>query len=106
MSGKAGGGKGRQSGGVNISGKVGSVGGDIVGRDKTVGTSSGPALETTLRPLSEAIGAAPAEKRAEAEAKPAALKQEAAKGEKASTPRWPSSWTGWWGWCQPQPVPW
>jgi hypothetical protein len=29
-----------QSGGVNISGTVGSVGGDIVGRDKNVGAPS------------------------------------------------------------------
>jgi hypothetical protein len=67
-----------KSGGVNISGKVGSVGGDIVGRDKTVGAPSPAALDDALRPVAEAIRAAPAEVRAEAEAKLAALKQEAA----------------------------
>jgi hypothetical protein len=72
-------GEGR-SGGVNITGTVGSVGGDIVGRDKIVGAPSAAALDGALRPLIEAISAAPAEKRVEAEAKLAALKQEAAKG--------------------------
>ena len=33
-----------QSGGVNISGSVGSVGGDIVGRDKVTGAPSTAAL--------------------------------------------------------------
>jgi hypothetical protein len=70
----------RQSGGVNISGKVGSIGGDIVGRDKITGTPSVAALNEALRPLAEAIGAAPPAARARAEAKLAALKQEAAKG--------------------------
>lgn len=73
-----------QSGGVNITGKVGSVGGDIVGRDKIVGAPSGAALDSALRPLIEAIGTAPAEIRSEAEAKLAALKQEAAKGKAAN----------------------
>jgi hypothetical protein len=72
-----------QSGGVNISGSVGSVGGDIVGRDKITGAPSAAELDGALRPLKEAIGAAPAEKRAEAEAKVIALKQEAAKGKDA-----------------------
>jgi hypothetical protein len=58
-----------QSGGVNLTGAVGSVGGDIVGRDKIVGAA---ALDGALRPLIEAIGAAPTEKRADAEAKLAA----------------------------------
>ncbi len=73
-----------QSGGVYISGKVGSVGGDIVGHDKITGIHSVAALDDALRPLIEAIGDAPAEKRAEAEAKLAALKQEAAKGKDAN----------------------
>ena len=73
-----------QSGGVNISGVVGSVGGDIVGGDKTIGVHSAAALDGALRPLIEAVGAAPAEVRAEAEAKLAALKQEAAKGKDAN----------------------
>ena len=34
-----------QSGGVNIAGAVGSVGGDIVGRDKIVGVPSAAALD-------------------------------------------------------------
>jgi hypothetical protein len=73
-----------QSGGVSITGTIGSVGGDIVGRDKIVGTPSAAALEGALRPLIEAIGSAPGEKRAEAEEKLAALKQEAAKGKDAN----------------------
>src|SRR5271154_5485891 len=73
-----------QSGGVNIAGTVGSVGGDIVGRDKIVGVPSAAALDKALRPLIEAVGAAPVEKRVEAEAKLAALKQEAAKGKNAN----------------------
>ena len=73
-----------QSGGVNIAGTVGSVGGDIVGRDKIVGVPSAAALDGALRPLIDAISAAPAEKRAEAEAKLVALKQEAAKGKDAN----------------------
>jgi hypothetical protein len=73
-----------QSGGVNIAGSVGSVGGDIVGGDKIVGAPSSVALEGALRPLIEAIGAAPTEKRAEADEKLAALKQEAAKGKEAN----------------------
>jgi hypothetical protein len=44
-----------QSGGVNISGHVGSVGGDIVGRDKIVGIPSAAALDDALQPVLEAI---------------------------------------------------
>jgi hypothetical protein len=73
-----------QSGGVNISGTVGSVGGDIVGRDKNIGVPLAVELDVALRPLLEAVEAAPTEKRAEAEAKLAALKQEVAKGKDAS----------------------
>lgn len=73
-----------QSGGVNIAGTVGSVGGDIVGGHKIVGVPSAAALDAALRPLTEAIGAAPAEVRSEAEAKLGALKQEAAKGKAAA----------------------
>jgi hypothetical protein len=73
-----------QSGGVNISGTVGSVGGDIVGRDEVVGAPSTAALDAALKPLIEAISVAPAEKRTEAEAKITALKQEAAKGKDAN----------------------
>jgi hypothetical protein len=73
-----------QSGGVNISGSVGSVGGDIVGRDKITGAPSAAALNEAFRPLIETIKAAPAEVQPEAEAKLAALKQEAAKGKAAN----------------------
>jgi len=73
-----------QSGGVNISGTVGSIGGDIVGRDKVVGAPSAAALDAALQPLIEAIRAAPAEKRADAEEKLVGLKQEAAKGKNAN----------------------
>lgn len=72
-----------QSGGVNISGSVGSVGGDIVGRDKITGVSAA-ALDDALRPLSKAIETAPTEARAEAEKKLTALKEEAAKGNDAN----------------------
>jgi hypothetical protein len=73
-----------QSGGVNISGSVGSVGGDIVGRDKIVGIPSAAALDDALRPVLEAIRAAPPQVKPEAEAKLAALQQEAGKGENAN----------------------
>ena len=73
-----------QSGGVNIPGRVGSVGGDIVGRDKITGAPSAAARDSALRPVSETIGTAPTEVRTEAEAKLAALKQEAAKGKDAN----------------------
>ena len=73
-----------QSGGINIGGSVGYVGGSIVGRDQITGVPSAAALDDALRPLIEAVRDAPAEKRAEAEAKLAALKQEAAKGKSAA----------------------
>lgn len=76
-----------QSGGVNISGTVGSVGGDIVGRDKFTGIPTAAELDRALRPLSEAIKAAPAATRSEADARLAALKQEAAKGSGADDRR-------------------
>jgi hypothetical protein len=75
---------GGQSGGVNISGFVGSVGGDIVGHDKITGATSAAALDEALRPLSKAVEAAPAEVRTEADAKVKALKEEAAKGKGAN----------------------
>lgn len=73
-----------QSGGVNISGAIGTVGGDIVGHDKTVGGPSAAALDDALRPVNEAIKTAPPQVQLEAEAKLAALKQEAAKGKDAN----------------------
>jgi hypothetical protein len=72
-----------QSGGVNISDSVGSVGGDIVGRDKITGVSAA-ALDDALRPLSKAVETAPIEARTEAEKKLTALKEEASKGNDAN----------------------
>ncbi len=73
-----------QSGGVNISGTIGTVAGDIVGRDKTVAGPSAAALDDALRPVHDAIKAAPSKVQLEAEAKLAALKHEAAKGKDAN----------------------
>jgi hypothetical protein len=73
----------RQSGGINNSGTMNTGGGDIVGRDKVVGAPSVAELDDALRPLIEAVGAAPNETRAEANAKLEALKEEAAKGDDA-----------------------
>jgi hypothetical protein len=73
-----------QSGGVNISGTVGSVGGDIVGGNKITAAPSRAALDDSPRPVLEAIRAAPLEAQPAAEAKLAALKQEAAKGKDAN----------------------
>ena len=72
-----------QSGGVNIAGTVGDVGGDIIGRDKISGVPSAVELDDALRPLIKAVEAAPADVRPEAEAKLGELKQEAAKGKDA-----------------------
>jgi hypothetical protein len=72
-----------QSGGVNISGTVGSVAGNIVGRDM-IGGPSVAALSETFPPLIELIAAAPSDKRPEAEAKLAQLQQEAANGKDAN----------------------
>jgi hypothetical protein len=74
-----------QSGGVNITGSVGSVGGDIVGRDKvtTITAISPAAIDSALRPVAEAARDAPESNRPEAEAKLAALKHEVAKGKNA-----------------------
>jgi hypothetical protein len=74
---------GGQRGGVTISGIVGSVGGDIVGGDKITGTIPAGALAEALRPLAEALAVAPADRKAEAEAKLAALQKEAGKGKAA-----------------------
>lgn len=74
--------KGDQSGGVNIhGGTVNTSGGDIVGRDKIVNQAASREIEDALRPLAEAIRAAPPEKRAEALAKLEELKKEVTKGE-------------------------
>jgi hypothetical protein len=58
MSEKAGDG---QSGGVNISGSVGVVRGNIVGHDMNMSTPSTPSLDDALRALVEVIAAAPPE---------------------------------------------
>jgi hypothetical protein len=74
----------RQSGGVNISGGTVTVGGDVVGRDKIVGTEiSRVQLDQALRPVEEAVRAAPPEKQPEAMQKLEELKSEAAKGKNA-----------------------
>jgi hypothetical protein len=65
-----------QSGGVNISGRIGSIGGDIVGRDKIV-----VAIDDAFGPVLDAIKAAPPEVRPEAETKLKAVKREAVKQE-------------------------
>jgi hypothetical protein len=68
-----------QSGGVNISGGNVTVGGDIVGRDKIVGTQISHAqLDPIFQPLVEAVG-----QHEDAKQKVEALKSEAAKGTKA-----------------------
>ncbi len=72
-----------QSGGISISGTVGTVGGDMVGGDKIVGAPSAAALDEALRPVIEAIRAASPAAQPDAEAKVAALRQEAAKGKGA-----------------------
>jgi hypothetical protein len=73
-----------QSGGVNISGGIVSVGGDIVGRDKTVGTEiSKVQLDQILRPVEEAVRTAPPANQPEAMQKLEELKSEAAKGKNA-----------------------
>jgi hypothetical protein len=72
-----------QSGGVNISGIVGSVGGNIVGGDETT---------VALSPVLDAIKAASPQVRQEAETKLVAVKQEAAKG-KDGMVKWPNCWT-------------
>jgi len=74
---------GQSHGGVSISGTVGSVGGDIVGGDKIVGTASAAAIAEAFAPLRQALAAAPAAARPEAEAKLAELQKEAGKGKQA-----------------------
>jgi hypothetical protein len=75
----------RQSGGVNISAGNVTVGGDIVGRDKIVGTQiSNVQLEQIFRPLTEAVRSAPPAVRQEAAQKVEELKKEAAKGRSAT----------------------
>jgi hypothetical protein len=75
----------RQNGGVNISGGNVTVGGDIVGRDKIVGTeTSSVQMEQIFRPLMDEVCSAPEAVRERAAQKVDELKREAAKGKNAS----------------------
>jgi hypothetical protein len=71
---------GERSGGVDVSGRIGSVGGDVVGRDKTVNISK---VDEALGALTKKIEAADAHVSPEASATLEALKKEAAKGSKS-----------------------
>jgi hypothetical protein len=73
-----------QSGGVTISGSIGLVRGDIVGRDKITSSMSATAIEEALEPVREAVASAPEEKAEQAATILAELKQEATKGDGAS----------------------
>jgi hypothetical protein len=71
--------------GINISGGTISVGGDMVGRDKFVGTQISQAhLEQIFHPIQQAVNAAPPEDRPAALQKLEELKSEAAKGKSAN----------------------
>jgi hypothetical protein len=72
-----------QSGGVSISGSIGSVGGDVIGGSKTVNLSYSSELDSVLLPLIEAIAAADSNWQIEAGSKLNALRQEVAKGKRA-----------------------
>jgi hypothetical protein len=73
-----------QSGGVNITGGTVSVGGDIIGHDKIVGTEiSKVQLDQILRPVEEAVRTAAPVNQPEAMQKLDELKTEAAKGKNA-----------------------
>lgn len=74
-----------QNGGVNISGTNITVGGDVVGRDKIVGTEiSTVQLDQLFRPVAEAVRNASSTVQQEAAQKVEELKKEAAKGNGAS----------------------
>ena len=74
----------RQNGGVNISGGRLTVGGDIVGRDKIVGTQISQAqLDHAFLPIEGAVRAVAPEAQMQAMQKVKELKSEVAKGEKA-----------------------
>lgn len=62
---------------------IGSVGGDIVWRDKITEGVSQAALDNVFRLLTDSVRAAPLEVRSDAEVKLSSLKQESAKGKKA-----------------------
>jgi hypothetical protein len=75
----------RQSGGVSITGGRVRVTGDIVGRDKIVGTEiSKTQINQLFEPLTKAIQTIPMEKQKKAGETMAALKDEIEKGTHAS----------------------
>jgi hypothetical protein len=75
------------SGGVHISGEIGSIGGSVVGGDNVGGDKitniSSIALDRALCALSDVIDQLDTEKRLEAQAKLAELKNEVSKGKAA-----------------------
>ncbi|WMT73920.1 hypothetical protein [Bradyrhizobium sp. Ash2021] len=72
---------GKQSGGVSVSGRIGSVGGDVIGRDKnTVNISK---IDEAFGSLSKKIEASDAHVSPEANETLEALKKEVAKGSKS-----------------------
>ena len=72
----------KRAGGVTISGQVGTIHGDIVGRDKVAFLTTAD-FESALSPIANYIDSVPAPQRLEAEARLSALKLEVAKGERA-----------------------
>ena len=75
-----------QSGGVSNTGTINTGGGHVVGGDMTITsttTYSPTEIRNTWQPVTEAIQAAPPDKREAAEAKLQDLKTEVAKGDKA-----------------------
>src|SRR5882672_9370105 len=70
-----------QGGGINITGGTVSVAGDMIGRDKVVGTEiSTTHADQLFHPLTEAVRVAPTEARQEALQIVEELKREAAEG--------------------------
>ncbi|MDW9667796.1 hypothetical protein GOB27_14475 [Sinorhizobium meliloti] len=74
---------GERSSGVDIGGFVGSVGGDIVGRDKTAVESTQRDLGFVFQTLLDAARTAPPEHQQEAEEMLAQLRAEVGKGKQA-----------------------
>lgn len=73
----------KRNGGVNISGYVGVVHGDIVGRDKAISLNAA-SLEYAFAPLTDFLNTVPASQREEAKAKLVLLKEEAGKGDRST----------------------
>ena len=73
-----------QSGGVSISGRIGVLRGDIVGRDKIIGDNSATELNEIFKSLRAAIALAPEREAQQADTLFAELKKEVAKGGNAS----------------------